>query len=130
MQILNLDKEEVRQAAQAAYLHNYIAMEECDLYLEGIVKGRIKIDGVDHPMYVSTNYVYEDRVVNGNKTRFKVTLTCFYVKKDKYEVVYDSYGTYFVAYKENDNMKFIPYEDLYDLVKGHIHVLDEENLAH
>ena len=79
------------------------------------------IDDVDYPLYVSTNYVYEDHVINGNDTRFKSKLSVITLKKDAYDVVYDSFGKYFVAYKE-DTIKFVPYEDFYDMLKDHIHV--------
>ena len=48
------------------------------------------------------------------------------LKKDAYDVVYDSFGKYFVAYKE-DTIKFVPYEDFYDMLKDHIHVEKEKS---
>lgn len=126
MQITGLDKEEVRLAALEVYKDSYIDVDVCDLFLSGIDKGKIIMDCIDHPVYVNTNYVYEDRLINGNQTRFKVTLTAFYVKTNKYEVIYDSFGKYFVAYKDDDKIKFIPYEDVYDLLKDQIHIVDDK----
>ena len=121
MQFLNLNEEEVLAAAKQAYPQNYIEYDHTDFYVRDIAKGTIHIDDVDYPLYVSTNYVYEDHVINGNDTRFKSKLSVITLKKDAYDVVYDSFGKYFVAYKE-DTIKFVPYEDFYDMLKDHIHV--------
>lgn len=125
MQFLNLNEEEVLAAAKQAYPQNYIEYDHTDFYVRDIAKGTIHIDDVDYPLYVSTNYVYEDHVINGNDTRFKSKLSVITLKKDAYDVVYDSFGKYFVAYKE-DTIKFVPYEDFYDMLKDHIHV-EKEN---
>lgn len=125
MQFLNLNEEEVLAAAKQAYPQNYIEYDHTDFYVRDIAKGTIHIDDVDYPLFVSTNYVYEDHVINGNDTRFKSKLSVITLKKDAYDVVYDSFGKYFVAYKE-DTIKFVPYEDFYDMLKDHIHV-EKEN---
>ncbi|RGB55103.1 hypothetical protein DXA09_03405 [Absiella sp. AM54-8XD] len=126
MQFLNLNEEEVLAAAKQAYPQNYIEYDHTDFYVRDIAKGTIHIDDVDYPLYVSTNYVYEDHVINGNDTRFKSKLSVITLKKDAYDVVYDSFGKYFVAYKE-DTIKFVPYEDFYDMLKDHIHVEKEKS---
>lgn len=125
MQFLNLNEEEVVEAARSAYPQNYIEYDHTDFYVRDIAKGTIHIDDVDTPLFVSTNYVYEDHVINGNDTRFKSKLSVITLKKDAYDVVYDSFGKYFVAYKE-DTIKFIPYEDFYDMIKAKIHVEKEK----
>ena len=116
MQFLNLNEEEVLAAAKQAYPQNYIEYDHTDFYVRDIAKGTIHIDDVDYPLYVSTNYVYEDHVINGNDTRFKSKLSVITLKKDAYDVVYDSFGKYFVAYK-----------DFYDMLKDHIHVEKEKS---
>ena len=126
MQFLNLNEEELLAAAKQAYPQNYIEYDHTDFYVRDIAKGTIHIDDVDYPLYVSTNYVYEDHVINGNDTRFKSKLSVITLKKDAYDVVYDSFGKYFVAYKE-DTIKFVPYEDFYDMLKDHIHVEKEKS---
>lgn len=126
MQFLNLNEEEVLEAAKQAYPQNYIEYDHTDFYVRDIAKGTIHVDDVDFPLYVSTNYVYEDHVINGNDTRFKSKLSVITLKKDAYDVVYDSFGKYFVAYKE-DTVKFIPYEDFYDMIKDRIHIEEEKN---
>lgn len=126
MQFLNLNEEEVLEAAKQAYPQNYIEYDHTDFYVRDIAKGTIHIDDVDFPLYVSTNYVYEDHVINGNDTRFKSKLSVITLKKDAYDVVYDSFGKYFVTYKE-DTVKFIPYEDFYDMIKDRIHIEEEKS---
>lgn len=126
MQIIGLDKEEVAQAAAQAYPQKYVELQEADLYLRDIEKGTLHIDGISFPVYASTHYAYEDRLVNGNKTRYKIALTAIIIKQDPYEVIYDSYGKYFIAYKEADEIRFVPYEDFWDIIKDRIHVEEEK----
>ena len=94
--------------------------------LRDIEKGTLHIDGISFPVYASTHYAYEDRLVNGNKTRYKIGLTAILIKKDPYEVIYDSYGKYFIAYKEDQTVHFVPYEDFWDILKPHIQVEEEK----
>lgn len=124
MQIINLDKEEVAKAAAIEFSGKYIEMESCDLFLKDEESGKASIDFIDHEVYIGTNYVYEDRLVNGNKTRYKVPITIIYLKKDPYETIYDSKGKCYVAYKE-DTIHFILYEDFYTFIKPQIHMLEE-----
>lgn len=125
MQIIGLDQEEVRAAAQEVYKDSYIAMDSCDLFLSDIEKGKIQMKCIDHPVYVSTHYAYEDKSIHGNQTRFKISLTAFFVKKHKYETIYDSYGKFFIAYKDQETIKFLAYEDMNDFLKDQIQSLEE-----
>lgn len=127
LQITGLEEQAVAQAAAVKFPDKYIEMGESDLYLPDIEKGSLTIAGIDHPVYASTHYAYEDKLVNGNKTRYKIPLTTVLVKKDKYEVIYDSYGKYYVAYKKDEGIQFVPYEDFYELLKPLIHVDEEKN---
>lgn len=126
MQITNLDKEEVLQVAQVTFKDKYIEMNESDLFIPDIEKGCVTIDGIEHKVYISTHYAYEDRLVHGNKTRYKIPLTTILLKKDKYEVIYDSYGKYYVAYKNEEGIQFVPYEDFYDLLKPFLHIEEKD----
>ena len=125
MKFLDLNKEEVEKAAKDKFHDYYIEMGESVLYLPDIAYGKVMIEGREGPIYASTNYAYEDRLVNGNKTRYKIPLTTILLKKDPYEVIYDSYGKYYVAYIEDDEIKFIRYEDFYDLLKPKIKKIEE-----
>ena len=127
LQITGLEEQDVVQAAAVKFPGKYIEMGESDLYLPDIEKGSLTIEGIDHPVFASTHYAYEDKLVNGNKTRYKIPLTTVLVKKDKYEVIYDSYGKYYVAYKEEEKIHFVPYEDFYELLKPLIHMNEEKN---
>ncbi|WP_416326059.1 hypothetical protein [[Eubacterium] hominis] len=128
MKFLNLDKEAVKEAALHSFPKKYVEVDEADFFVRDIYSGDITIDGVEQPLYVSTNYVYEDHLINGNDTRFKTKLTTITVKKDAYDIVYDSFGSYYVACQEQD-IQFIPYEDFYDLIKERIHLLEEKKEA-
>ena len=84
LQITGLEEQDVVQAAAVKFPGKYIEMGESDLYLPDIEKGSLTIEGIDHPVFASTHYAYEDKLVNGNKTRYKIPLTTVLVKKDKY----------------------------------------------
>ena len=125
MKFIGLEQAEVETAAQQAFPGKYIDVDETDFFVRDIYSGTIQIDGMDQPLFVSTNYVYEDHVINGNDTRFKSKIMTVTLKKDAYDVVYDSFGNYFVACKE-DGIIFVPYEDFYDKIKDSIHLVEEK----
>ena len=97
------------------------------MYLPDIEKGKLRIEGIDKPVFASTHYAYEDKLVNGNKTRYKIPLATVLIKRDKYEVIYDSYGKYYVAFKDEAGIQFVLYEDFYELLKPMIHLEEEKN---
>ena len=70
MQITNLKTEEILEYAQKQFPNMYISLDETDFYLPSIESGEICVEGIDHPVYVSTHYAYEDHLVNGNLTRY------------------------------------------------------------
>lgn len=126
MQITGLDEQEVAKAAANTFANTYVEVGSADLFLPDIEKGELCIDGIEHPIYASTHYAYEDRLVNGNKTRYKVALTTILLKKDAYEVIYSSRGKYYVAYKTEEGIQFVLYEDFYALLKPLIHQKEEK----
>lgn len=112
----------IMESAQVRFHNKYIGLDTCDLFLPQIEKGTIQLEGQSQNIYVSTHYAYEDRLVNGNKTRYKIQLALINVKHDKYQIQYDSYGMCFVAYEDN-GIKFIPYEDYNDFLSSFIRVV-------
>lgn len=125
MRISNIDKEQVLACAQAAFPQSYIELDTADFYLPSIEKGIIQMDGESHPYYVNTHYAYEDRLVNGNQTRYKVVLTVFFVKDDPFTVLYDTKDSYYVAFVEHDKVAFLPYEAFHAHVLNAIKILEE-----
>lgn len=122
MQLVGLHEEELRRKAHEQFPGYYIDFDKADLFLRDEEQGKGTIDGIDHPIFVSTHYVYEDHLVNNNKTRYKVHVDIFCVKKDAYEVIYDSRDICYVAYQDEGEIKFILYEDFYDFIKKGIHI--------
>lgn len=120
-----LDQDRLLSAAQEAFPGSYIELDKVDFYLPDIKEGVIQLEGMDQPLYVSTNYVYEDRIVIGNNTRYKVELHLITIKKDRYEVIYDSYGKSFIAY-EKDRILFTPYEDFHEEIKKIMKICESE----
>lgn len=126
MQITNLDKEQVLNCIQAAFPNSYIELDTADFYIPSIEQGKIQVEGVDHPYYVSTHYAYEDRLVNGNQTRYKVALTVFFVKDDPFEVLYDTNDKYYVAFIKNDMVSFLSYDAFHVYMLDCIKILDDD----
>lgn len=122
MQLINLDQTKVIESAQQAFQNYYIAMDTADVYVRDIEEGEIQMDGIDHPLYVRTHYVYEDHLVNGNKTRYKIQVTTIRLKKSRYDVIYDSTKVYYVAYEE-DGIHFVRYDQFQDFLVDKIHVI-------
>ena len=125
MTFYQLDEEKVVEAAKAHFASQYPVLDHADFYLPDIETGKIMVDGVEHPFYVSTHYAYEDRVVKGNDTRYKVPLCLLYVKDDPYQIIYDSKDCCYVAYQQEDEIRFVLYVDFYDFVKKQIHLVEE-----
>lgn len=119
MRITGLTAQEVLASAQQMFPGKYIDLTTCDLFLEDIEAGEIQIEGIDHPLYVSTHYAYENHIVNDNPTRYKVELTAIYVKDNRYDVIYDSTQSYYIAYEEQE-IQFVRYDKLQDFLKPYI----------
>ncbi len=112
MRIQAIAPKELETAAKAAFQEYEIEISESDLFLKGRIAGQYQAPWYDHDFYISTEYVYEDRMVNGNQTRYKVAMPCVLLKKDRYEVVYDYQDRYYVAYLEQDKICFCPYHEM------------------
>lgn len=124
MKIIDLDQNIVKQEAQKQF-QKYIEIQELDLYFKNIEKATCRLEGYEANLYVSTHYAYRDVDVNGNITRYKVALTCVLVKEHAYEVIYNSVGKLYVAYLENDEMKFMLYETFLDYILDKVTLVDE-----
>ena len=125
MRITALSDEQVLAAAQKQFPDKAILSEPSDIYLKGKKTGRYRVDWLDHDVYISTEYAYEDRSINGNKTRYQVSVPCVLVKKHPHDIVYDSRDIYFAAYTENDEICFMRYVDLIEELGKHMELLEE-----
>lgn len=112
MQIKMLSDEQLLHAAQKRFVGKAIVLEPSDIYLKGKQTGRYHVDWLDHDVYISTEYAYEDRIINGNKTRYKVQVPCVLIKEHFHDIIYDSRDIYYAAYMENDEICFMRYVDL------------------
>lgn len=119
------DEAVLSVAAQTAFPDFYIQVDESDIYLRNTTAGRYKADWLDREFYISTEYVYEDILVNGNKTRYKVAMSCVLLKKDRYDVIYDAKDAYYVAYEEDGEIKFMKYIDILEILPKQIELLEE-----
>lgn len=123
MQITNLKKEEILEYAQKQFPDMHIWLDQTDFYLPSIESGEVCVEGIDHSVYVSTHYAYEDHLVNGNQTRYKIPISIFYVKKDEYDVVYDGRECCYVAYKEDGCMQHVLYKEFLDMIPTFVNIV-------
>ncbi len=125
MQIKAFDPQQLKTAAQAQFPDYEIDIQESDVFLKGKQAGRYRADWLDHEFYISTEYAYEDRLVNGNPTRYKIAMPCILLKKDRYEIVYDISDRYYAAYEENGTIQFLPYQKMLETLIKQIELLEE-----
>lgn len=120
MQIKALNDEQILCAAQNCFPDKAVLLESSDIYLKGKQTGRYTADWYDHDVFISTEYAYEDRIINGNKTRYKIQVPCVLIKKYPHDIIYDSRDIYFAAYVENDEIQFMKYVDLIEELGKHM----------
>ncbi len=120
MQIKALSDEQLMQAAKKRFPDMAVVIDTADIYLKGKQTGRYSASWLDHDVFVSTEYAYEDRMINGNKTRYKVNIPCVLIKKHPHDIIYDSRDIYFGAYVENDEIHFKRYVDLIEELGKHM----------
>lgn len=111
-----LNQEEVMRAAQREFAGKVIEWDTCDLYMKDLESGEIHMQGITQPFFVSTHYVYEERVVKGNNTRYKVSVPLIYVKDNAYDPIYDLKGQTYCVYEENNVYHFISYDAYLDWI--------------
>jgi hypothetical protein len=112
-----LDENAVLEAAKNQFPSKYINYDTCDLYLKNLEKGTIRFSNIDQNFFVSTHYVYEERLVKGNQTRYKVAIPLLTVKNNPYDIVYDVADCTYCVYKENDTYQFILYTEFLDKIE-------------
>lgn len=125
MQIKDLSDELVLEAANKQFPGKAVQIEPSDIYLKGKQTGRYTVDWLDHDIYISTEYAYEDRIINGNRTRYKVQVPCVLIKNHPHDIIYDSTDIYFAAYVEDNEIYFMRYVDLIEELRQHM-VLQEK----
>lgn len=125
MQIKAFDSQQLIAAAQAQFPDYEIELQESDVFLKGKQAGRYRADWLDHEFYISTEYAYEDRLVNGNPTRYKIAMPCILLKKNRYEIVYDISDRYYVAYEEHGEIQFLPYQTMLETLLTQTELLEE-----
>lgn len=125
MLLKKFDEEKLKEAAQRTFPDFYIQVEYSDIYLRNTTAGRYTAPWLEQEFYISTEYVYEDVLVNGNKTRYKISMSCVLLKKDRYDVIYDSSDAYYAAYEEDGEICFMKYVDIIKELPKQITLLEE-----
>lgn len=127
MKLGEFEKQEVLECAMQHFPDHYIEYIQTDLYLRGLESGFYESELYEDKMYVSTEYAYHCVPVQGNMTNVKVVITCVLVKKDKYEIIYDSLNHYYAVMKENEGFIFIRYDDFLKQVTLKMKKIEESN---
>lgn len=125
MMIKKIANEVIMEAAQQAFPDYYIQLEQSDIFLKGKTAGRYRASWIEQEFFVSTEYAYEDIMVNGNKTRYKIHMPCILLKKNRYDVIYDSKDAYYVAYEDQGQVKFQRYIDVIEELPKQMELLEE-----
>lgn len=125
MVIKKLSDEAIIKAAKQAFPNHYIQVEHSDIFLKGKIAGRYKAPWIEQEFYVSTEYAYEDLLVNGNKTRYKIHMPCVLVKENRYDIIYDSKDCYYVAYEDAGHIQFKRYIDVIQELPEQMELLEE-----
>ena len=120
MQIKAFNEELVLRAAQKQFPDKAVLLEPSDIYLKGKQTGRYTASWYDHDIFISTEFAYEDRVINGNKTRYKIEVPFVLIKNHPHDIIYDSRDIYFAAYSENDEIHFMKYVELIEELGKHM----------
>ncbi len=126
MRIETMDHDALLQAAKHTFPDYYIDIKESDLFMKGKQAGRYRADWLEHEFYISTEYAYEDRLVNGNQTRYKIAMPCILLKKDRYEVVYDMEDRYYAAFIQDNHICFEPYHMVLERLWEQTELLEEK----
>ncbi|MDE6476440.1 MAG: hypothetical protein K2L08_06275 [Erysipelotrichaceae bacterium] len=126
MKIQDLDKEEVLQAARKQFPDYEIEIDTTDLFTYDLEEGKYQAPFYEKDIYISTRYAYEDIMVNGNATRYKIQITTIMLLKHTYEIIYQTKGRYYVAYEKEGEIFFHPYEEFFMLIKDQMKKIDEK----
>lgn len=124
MKWYHLDQDTLLNEAKQYFNGQYVHFDSCDLYLTELEKGTIQFKEMDQKFYVSTHYVYEERLVKGNQTRYKVNIPLFTITKNQYDVVYDSEACTYCVYEEDGTYHFVLYKDFLKLMNDQYDVIE------
>lgn len=120
MKIKDINEEEIKIAAQKTFSTSYIKVDTTDLFLQNVEDGAYTADFLDNEFYVSTQYAYEDILVNGNKTRYKIHIYTIELLQDAYCVNYTWDQKYYAVYEMDNEIQFMEYSKFLSFVRERI----------
>ena len=119
----HLEEQAVLEAAQAQFPTKYVSYDTCDLYLKDLEKATIRFSNIDQNFFVSTHYVYEERLVKGNQTRYKVAIPLLTIKNNPYDIVYNVEDCTYGVYLEDGTYHFILYSEYLDKIQTQYEII-------
>lgn len=125
MKIVELQEDDIVAAAKQQFPNKFIKVDSSDIYLRGVETGKYQAPWLEKAFYVSTEYVYQDILVKGNQTRYKVPMPTILIKDDAYGVVYDEREAYFAVVMENEQISFVKYVDFIEKVVQDLERIEE-----
>lgn len=118
MNLKNLDEEQIKAAAAAAFPDYVIRVDTTDVFLQNVEDGTYISDFLESEFYVSTQYAYEDILVNGNKTRYKIHMNTIELLDDAYSVNYNWNDRYYAVYEIENKIHFMKYTEFLSFIKS------------
>lgn len=119
-----LDEAKILAAAKEKFPNADNHLDQCDLFMKDVSDGTYTCNFLDHPIYISTQYAYEDILVNENQTRYKLHVSTLELKKAPYSVNYSWNDCYYAIYEEDDQIQFMKYPLFLDFIKNQIQVME------
>ena len=125
MKLSGLSDELVKAAAEKRFgEQHYFKLCEDHVFLKHTEEGTYQSDWLDHEFFVSTNYAYENILVNGNKTRYLVKTTGVWIMKNPYDIIYDPQDRYYYAYEEENEIKFENSQNFFEKLEESVKKID------
>ena len=120
VKLKDLHMEDIEKAAKQNWPDFFIRVDTADLFLEGIADGCYTADFIDGEFYVSTQYAYENILVNGNKTSYKISVYTVERLKDASHINYRWDDCFYAVYEDENGIQFMEYPEFLKVVKERV----------
>lgn len=120
VKLKDLHTEDIEKAAKQKWPDFFIRVDTADLFLEGVEDGCYTADFIDGEFYVSTQYAYENILVNGNKTSYKISVYTVERLKDASHINYRWDDCFYAVYEDENGIQFMEYPKFLKVVKERV----------
>lgn len=126
MKINQINEDEILKQAQIKFADKYIKLEQDHVFLKDYEVGTYTSEWLDHEFFVSTNYAYENILVNGNKTRYLVNAQTIWVSDRKDQVIFNPENHYYYVVEEGNEILFYILDEFQSILKKSIVKIADE----